>query len=92
MQLERSKELYNEAIKLMPGGVSSPVRAFKPHPFYVSKAKGSKLIDVDGNEFIDYCLAYGALILGHANAEVKEALKEQLDKGWLYGTPIELEV
>ncbi|MDI9610690.1 MAG: glutamate-1-semialdehyde 2,1-aminomutase [Archaeoglobales archaeon] len=92
MQLKKSRELYEGAIKLMPGGVSSPVRAFKPHPFYVYEAKGSKLIDVDGNEFIDYCLAYGALILGHANAEVKEALKEQLDKGWLYGTPIELEV
>lgn len=92
MRMERSVELYKEAIELMPGGVSSPVRAFKPNPFYVSKAIGSKLYDVDGNEFIDYCLGYGALILGHANAEVKNALKEQLDKGWLYGTPIELEV
>ncbi len=90
--MEKSSKLYNEAIELMPGGVSSPVRAFKPNPFYVSRATGSKLFDVDGNEFIDYCLAYGALILGHANPEVKEALKEQLDRGWLYGTPIELEV
>ncbi|MCS7143785.1 MAG: glutamate-1-semialdehyde 2,1-aminomutase [Archaeoglobaceae archaeon] len=92
MQLDRSGKLYREAIELMPGGVSSPVRAFKPNPFYVSKAIGSKLFDVDGNEFIDYCLAFGALLLGHANQEVKEALKEQIEKGWLYGTPIELEV
>ncbi|MCQ4153065.1 MAG: glutamate-1-semialdehyde 2,1-aminomutase [Archaeoglobi archaeon] len=92
MQTEKSSRLYKEAIELMPGGVSSPVRAFKPNPFYVSKAAGSKLFDVDGNEFIDYCLAYGALILGHANPEVKDALKEQLERGWLYGTPIELEV
>jgi len=92
MQMEKSSKLYKEAIELMPGGVSSPVRAFKPNPFYVSRAAGSKLFDVDGNEFVDYCLAYGALILGHANPEVKEALKEQLEKGWLYGTPIELEV
>lgn len=92
MQTEKSSRLYKEAIEIMPGGVSSPVRAFKPNPFYVSKAAGSKLFDVDGNEFIDYCLAYGALILGHANPEVKDALKEQLERGWLYGTPIELEV
>ncbi|MCS7130017.1 MAG: glutamate-1-semialdehyde 2,1-aminomutase [Archaeoglobaceae archaeon] len=92
MQLEKSSKIYREALTLMPGGVSSPVRAFKPYPFYVSKASGSKLFDVDGNEFIDYCLAFGALILGHGNQEVKEALKEQLEKGWIYGTPIELEV
>ncbi|MEM0351066.1 MAG: aminotransferase class III-fold pyridoxal phosphate-dependent enzyme, partial [Archaeoglobaceae archaeon] len=71
MKFDRSRELYSEAVKLMPGGVSSPVRAFKPHPFFVARAKGSKIYDVDGNEFIDYCMAYGALILGHANEEVK---------------------
>ena len=92
MKLERSEELYREAINLMPGGVSSPVRAIKPFPFYTAKAEGSKIYDVDGNRYIDYCLAYGPLILGHANPVVKEALKEQLEKGWLYGTPIELEI
>lgn len=92
MRMERSIELYKEAVELMPGGVSSPVRAFKPNPFYVSKAIGSKLYDIDGNEFIDYCLAYGAMILGHSHSEVREALREQLERGWLYGTPIELEV
>ncbi len=92
MKFDKSRELYREAIELMPGGVSSPVRAFKPHPFFVSKARGSKIYDVDGNEFIDYCMAYGALILGHANEEVKNAIKEKLEDGWLYGTPIELEV
>ncbi len=92
MKLERSEELYREAINLMPGGVSSPVRAIKPFPFYTAKAEGSKIYDVDGNCYIDYCLAYGPLILGHANPVVKEALKEQLEKGWLYGTPIELEI
>ncbi len=92
MKLERSQRLYSEALNLMPGGVSSPVRAIKPYPFYTAKAEGSKLYDVDGNCYIDYCLAYGPLILGHANPIVKEALKEQLEKGWLYGTPIELEI
>ena len=88
----KSRELYEDALKLMPGGVSSPVRAIKPYPFYTFKAEGSRIYDVDGNGYIDYCLAYGPLILGHANPKVKFALKEQLDRGWLYGTPIELEI
>jgi len=92
MKLDKSQKLYSEALNLMPGGVSSPVRAIKPYPFYTAKAEGSRLYDVDGNCYIDYCLAYGPLILGHANPVVKEALKEQLEKGWLYGTPIELEI
>lgn len=92
MELENSKKLYQEAVKLFPGGVSSPVRAFKPHPFYTAKAKGSKIYDVDGNAYIDYCMAYGPLILGHANDAVKRAIAEQLESGWLYGTPIELEI
>ncbi len=92
MKMDRSKELYEEAIKLMPGGVSSPVRAVKPFPFYTAYARGSKIVDVDGNEYIDYCLAYGPLILGHTHPIVRRAVEGQLDKGWLYGTPIELEV
>lgn len=92
MNFEKSKSLYGEAVNLMPGGVSSPVRAVKPFPFYTARGAGSKIIDVDGNEYIDYCMAYGPLILGHAHPEVKNAIKEQLENGWLYGTPIELEV
>jgi len=92
MELEKSKNLYNEALKLLPGGVSSPVRAFKPYPFYTMRAKGSKLYDVDGNCYIDYCMAYGPLILGHSPDVVKNAIKNQLEDGWLYGTPIELEI
>lgn len=89
---EKSKELYEVAKNLMPGGVSSPVRAVKPYPFYTAKAKGSKIYDVDGNEYVDYCMAYGPLILGHANEEVKEKVVEQLENGWIYGTPVELEI
>jgi len=92
MKLEKSRKLYSEALNLLPGGVSSPVRAFKPYPFYTSFAKGSKIYDVDGNAYIDYCMAYGPLILGHAPEVVKRALSEQIEKGWLYGTPIELEI
>jgi glutamate-1-semialdehyde 2,1-aminomutase len=92
MNLEKSKSLYEEAMSLMPGGVSSPVRAVKPFPFYASHASGSKIIDVDGNEYIDYCMAYGPLILGHAHQAVRDAIEEQAENGWLYGTPIELEI
>jgi glutamate-1-semialdehyde 2,1-aminomutase len=92
MRLENSEKLYREALTLMPGGVSSPVRAVKPFPFYTSRAEGSKIFDVDGNEYIDCCLAYGPLILGHAHPVIKEAIKDQIEKGWLYGTPIELEI
>jgi glutamate-1-semialdehyde 2,1-aminomutase len=76
----------------MPGGVNSPVRAFEPYPFFTSSAEGSRLHDIDGNAYIDYCLAYGPLILGHSNPRIIEAVKTQMDKGTLYGTPTEIEV
>jgi glutamate-1-semialdehyde 2,1-aminomutase len=92
MSLDKSRELYKKASTLLPGGVSSPVRAIKPYPFYTESANGSKITDIDGNEYIDYCLAYGPNILGHANPVIKEAIVSQLDKGWLYGTPTDIEV
>jgi glutamate-1-semialdehyde 2,1-aminomutase len=92
MSLEKSRELYEKARKLIPGGVSSPVRAIKPFPFYTASAAGSKITDADGNEYIDFCLAYGPKLLGHANPKIKQTIIEQLDKGWLYGTPTELEI
>ena len=88
----KSKRLYEEAKKHMPGGVSSPVRAFKPFPFFTTHAKGSRIYDVDGREFIDFCLAYGPLVLGHCNDEVLDAVKEQLERGWLFGTPHNAEI
>jgi len=72
----------------MPGGVSSPVRAIKPYPFYVERAAGSHLTTVDGADLIDCCLGYGPLILGHAHPVVREAIERQLEKGWLYGTAL----
>jgi len=88
----RSEQLFERAKKLMPGGVNSPVRAFQPYPFFTNRAGGSRIFDVDGNEYIDYCLAYGPLILGHANAEVMKAVRAQLEDGSLFGTPTEQEV
>jgi glutamate-1-semialdehyde 2,1-aminomutase len=88
----RSGALYFEAKKMLPGGVSSPVRAFDPYPIYVRSGKGAVITDVDGNDYIDYCMAFGPLILGHARPEVMDALRSQLDRGTLYGAPIEKEV
>ncbi len=87
-----SAELYELASRYMPGGVSSPVRAYKPYPFFTARGEGARIYDVEGNAYIDYCLAYGPLILGHAHPEVKEAVSEQLERGWLFGTPHEGEI
>jgi glutamate-1-semialdehyde 2,1-aminomutase len=92
MKRERSKELYYQAKDLLPGGVSSPVRAISPYPFYTKSANGSILTDVDDNQYIDYCMGYGPLLLGHNHPDIKNAIRTQLNHGWLYGTPIEMEV
>lgn len=91
---EKSKALYEEAVHLMPGGVNSPVRAFKNvklDPIYMEKGKGSKIYDVDGNEYIDYVLSWGPLILGHANDNVVSKLKEVMEKGTSFGANTEYE-
>jgi glutamate-1-semialdehyde 2,1-aminomutase len=88
----KSEQLFERAKQVLPGGVNSPVRAFDPYPFFVEHAEGSKLYDVDGKTYIDYCNAYGAMLFGHAYPEVMEAVKAQLSKGTLYGAPTEREV
>ncbi|SMP15795.1 glutamate-1-semialdehyde 2,1-aminomutase [Desulfurobacterium pacificum] len=95
MNVRRSKELFEEAKKYIPGGVNSPVRAFKSvgdTPRFIAKAKGSHIWDVDGNEYIDYVCSWGPMILGHAHPSVVEGIKEQAEKGTSYGAPTELEV
>ena len=90
-----SQELYKESIKHIPGGVNSPVRAFKSvggDPLFIQCGNGSKIYDVDGNEYIDYVCSWGPLILGHAHPKVVDALKEQASKGTSYGAPTELEL
>jgi glutamate-1-semialdehyde 2,1-aminomutase len=91
MNNSKSSELFDVAKILMPGGVSSPVRAIKPYPFYTERAEGSHLKTVDGKDLIDCCMAYGPLILGHAHPAIRQAIESQLDRGWLYGTPSPLE-
>jgi glutamate-1-semialdehyde 2,1-aminomutase len=91
--MNKSLELYKEALKLFPGGVNSPVRAaVKPYPFYVEKADGAYIYTVDGERLIDLVLAYGPLILGHRHPEVEGKIAEQLTKGWIYGAPTEVEI
>jgi glutamate-1-semialdehyde 2,1-aminomutase len=91
-KLSRSEGIFEKAKELIPGGVNSPVRAFQPYPFFTKCARGSRIFDVDGNEYVDYCLGYGPLILGHAHEQIIGAVKEQLERGTLYGTPTEKEV
>jgi glutamate-1-semialdehyde 2,1-aminomutase len=92
MGTEKSRKLFEDARKVLPGGVSSPVRAIKPYPFYAKHANGSRITDIDGNEYIDYVMGYGPLLLGHNHPAIKGAVVRQLSDGWLYGTPTELEV
>ncbi|WP_408007103.1 glutamate-1-semialdehyde 2,1-aminomutase [Pseudalkalibacillus sp. A8] len=91
---EKSKEAFSKATPLMPGGVNSPVRAFKSvdmDPIYMKRGKGSKIYDLDDNEYIDYVLSWGPLILGHADDHVVEALKKATELGTSFGAPHEME-
>ncbi len=95
MKKTKSLNLYKKALELMPGGVNSPVRAFKAvnsSPLFIKRAKGSKIYDVDGNEFIDYVLSWGPMILGHANQSIINALKKAIESGTSYGAPTPLEI
>ncbi|MFE8703424.1 glutamate-1-semialdehyde 2,1-aminomutase [Cytobacillus sp. FJAT-54145] len=87
---EKSISAFKEAQTLMPGGVNSPVRAFKSvkmDPIFMERGKGSKIYDIDGNEYIDYVLSWGPLILGHTNDRVVEAIKKVAEKGTSFGAP-----
>ena len=90
--MDRSEELYSESTKVAPGGVSRPVRAFKPDPVFIASGKGSKMTDVDGKEYIDLCMAYGPLITGHACPKVMQAAMDQMSRGTVYGCPSEPEL
>lgn len=87
-----SQELFNESKNFIPGGVNSPVRAYEPYPFFVKEAKGSKIVDVEENEYIDHCLGYGPILLGHANPKVVDAVYNQMKLGTSYGAPTENEI
>lgn len=94
IKINRSQRLFEEAQHYLPGGVDSPVRAFKAvggTPFFIEHGHGSRLYDEDGNEYIDYVGSWGPLILGHANPRVVKAVKKAAERGSSFGAPTELE-
>lgn len=95
LKAERSKMLFTRAQRLLPGGVDSPVRAFRAvggEPLFIDRGEGAYLVDVDGNRYIDYVLSWGPLILGHAHPRVLKALQDAAAKGTSFGAPSELEL
>ncbi|MCM2358873.1 MAG: glutamate-1-semialdehyde 2,1-aminomutase [Geobacteraceae bacterium] len=95
METSRSVKFFKDAQKFIPGGVNSPVRAFKSvgaDPLFIQRAAGSRIYDVDGNEFIDYVGSWGPMILGHCHPTVNAAIKEAVDNGASFGAPTELEI
>src|SRR5690348_1115098 len=91
----RSREIFERAEKLLVGGVNSPVRAFRSvggEPFIIERASGQHLYDADGNELLDYVCSWGAIILGHANAAIADAIADQARRGTSFGVTTELEV
>ena len=95
MTQSRSKQLFEAAQKHIPGGVNSPVRAFKAvggTPIFFDRAQGPYMFDADGKRYIDYVMSWGPMILGHGHPQVLDAIREQLDKALTFGTPTELEI
>ncbi|MGI8964986.1 MAG: glutamate-1-semialdehyde 2,1-aminomutase [Limisphaerales bacterium] len=91
----KSEALFSEALKYIPGGVNSPVRAFRAvggHPFFVDRAKGAHVFDVDGNEYVDYVGTWGPAILGHAHPKIISAIQKTAEHGTSFGIPNPLEV
>src|SRR5438045_887406 len=94
--LKTRSELYRRALELIPGGVNSPVRAMKAvgldEPFFVARAEGAYLEDVNGNRYLDWVMSWGPLLFGHADAETVEAVREAAVHGTSFGAPTEAEV
>jgi glutamate-1-semialdehyde 2,1-aminomutase len=95
LAMDRSARLMERAVRRMPGGVNSPVRAFRSvggDPLFMDRGEGSRIFDADGNAFVDYVMSYGPLVLGHAHSEVVEAIECTARKGTTFGAPTEVEV
>ncbi|MCM1486575.1 MAG: aminotransferase class III-fold pyridoxal phosphate-dependent enzyme, partial [Faecalibacterium sp.] len=94
MKTEKSKQLFEQAKEYIPGGVNSPVRAFRAverNPLFIKKAEGAYIFDEDGNKFIDYVCSWGPAILGHAHEQVISEVKKVCDNGLTFGAPTEKE-
>ena len=95
LQMDRSARLMERAVKRLPGGVNSPVRAFRSvggDPIFMQRGEGSRIFDADGNSYIDYVMSYGPLVLGHVHPDVVRALEATIRGGTTFGAPTELEV
>ena len=92
MTFNKSESLFHRAVKVIPGGVNSPVRFFEPYPFFVSSGTGSKIVTADHETYLDYCMGYGSLIFGHSYPSFIDSIKNQLDNGTLYCIPTEKEI
>lgn len=95
MNNKTSEILFERAKKVIPGGVNSPVRAFRSvgaNPLFIEKASGSRIYDVDGHEYIDYVCSWGPMILGHNHPEILKSVSEAIQKGLSYGAPTAGEV
>lgn len=90
----KSRTIFSKAKEIMPGGVTANIKTFDPYPIIMEKGKGAYLYDLDGNEYVDYLLSYGALMLGHGHSKVLQAMRDQLEKDGttLFGTPHQLEL
>src|SRR6188768_820172 len=95
MNISKSQKLFERAQRSIPGGVNSPVRAFRSvggTPLFIKKAKGAYLYDEDGNQYIDYIASWGPMILGHAHKPVIKAIKKYASYSTSYGAPTKLEI
>src|SRR5215471_2686602 len=90
--INNSKSLFDRAKKILPSGVNSPVRYYDPYPFFAVSGKGSTMRTADNDTYLDYCMGYGSLLLGHSYSAVNEAVKSQIDHGSLFCVPTEAEV
>ncbi len=90
--MTKSKKLFEEAKRVIPSGVNSPVRYYEPYPFFAKKSQGGHIWDEDNNRYIDFCNGYGALLLGHTRKEIISSVSKQLKNGTLFGTPSEQEI
>src|SRR5262252_468463 len=92
----RSAELFEQARRVIPGGVSSPVRAMRSvgreHPLFIARGRGAEIWDVDGNEYVDWVMSWGPLIAGHAHPHVVEAIERAVRDGSTFGAPTEVEL
>src|SRR5690554_293172 len=92
--IEKSRAAFEKAQKLIPGGVNSPVRAFKSvggDPLFIDRAKGARVWDIDGNSYVDFVASWGPMILGHAREEIVQAVQQAAERGTSYGAPTLLE-